>query len=261
MTSRIPPASPAAIMLTYSSSKALGCLRIASASEEPLSTSARVIWMISRKALFSSCSPRISRHWTSGSPASSITENWRVKRARRLGLMRIGSLGRKGISRPFCRSDRTAICWRLSVASAALRLSARRIPSWTAPVRVRPLQAKLGIALAPCRGRLGAERRIQCRGSPVDDLLQLVGEGRAVHRGLQRDQALEVEGGERLVVGLHAVLRLAGLHHAVDLVHLVLADQVADRRVGDQDLQRQGAPLAVGPGEERLGEDPLEDER
>src|SRR6266542_3691466 len=39
MVSRIPPASPAATMLTYRSVNALGCLRSASASVWPLSTS------------------------------------------------------------------------------------------------------------------------------------------------------------------------------------------------------------------------------
>ncbi len=74
--------------------------------------------------------------------------------------------------------------------------------------------------------------------------------------------ALEVEVGQALVEGLHAVLGLAGLHHAVDLVDLVLADQVADRRVrhaGSPCAQRPS--LAAGPRQQRLAEDALEHER
>ena len=80
--SRIPPASPAAIMFVKSGSKVFGCFRIASASDAPTSTSARVCRMTAAKFLSSSWLPRMSRHCTSGRPASIITENWRVKTAR-----------------------------------------------------------------------------------------------------------------------------------------------------------------------------------
>ena len=48
---------------------------------------------------------------------------------------------------------------------------------------------------------------------------------------------LREEHRQALVEGLHAELRLSDLHRRVDLVDLVLADQVPDRRVGDHDLQ------------------------
>ena len=69
-------------MLTKRLSNTLGCFAIASASDAPLSTSPRVARITSEKFLSSSCVPRISRHCTSGNPASIITENWRVKTAR-----------------------------------------------------------------------------------------------------------------------------------------------------------------------------------
>ena len=85
IVSRMPPASPAAIMLVNSGSKVFGCFRIASASEAPDSTSVRVCRMTAAKFLSSSCEPRMSRHCTSGRPASIITENWRTNTARFLG--------------------------------------------------------------------------------------------------------------------------------------------------------------------------------
>src|SRR5215204_3053525 len=95
----------------------------------------------------------------------------------------------------------------------------------------------------------------------LDQLAQLVGVGGPLHRRLDGDEPLVVERGQRLVEGLHAVLALAGLHHRVDLVHLVLADEVADGRVGDEYLQRHRAPAAVGARDERLAEDAFQDER
>ena len=82
MVSRIPPASPAAIMLQNSSSNTLGCLRMASARLAPPSMSWRVWFRTLAKNLLSLEPPRISRHCTRGSPASIMTENWRTKIAR-----------------------------------------------------------------------------------------------------------------------------------------------------------------------------------
>lgn len=70
-----------------------------------------------------------------------------------------------------------------------------------------------------------------------------------------------VERRERLVEGLHAVLALSRLHHRVDLVNLVLADEVTYRGVGHEDFERHAAASAVGAGDERLAEYAFEDER
>ncbi len=68
------------------------------------------------------------------------------------------------------------------------------------------------------------------------------------------------ERGERLVERLHPVLVLSGLHHRVDLVELVLADEVPDRGRRDEDLHREAPALARRLRQERLAEDPLQDE-
>ena len=130
MVSRIPPASPAAIMLVNSASKAFGCLRIASASDAPLSTSPRVDRMILEKFLSSSWLPRISRHCTSGRPASIITENWRVKIARFFAATAL-SFGPLLCLAAFSFAGViwvTRICSRRSDATAASMLSAARSP-------------------------------------------------------------------------------------------------------------------------------------
>jgi len=98
-------------------------------------------------------------------------------------------------------------------------------------------------------------------GAVFDQLAQLIGVRATLHGHVHRDEPLVVERGERLVEGLHAVLALAGLHHRVNLVDLVLADQVADGRVGDEDLQGHRAAPAVGARDERLAEYAFEDER
>ena len=86
MVSRMPPVSPASTMLVYKSSKGLGYCRRAFAKVEPPSTEDRTPISIRAKALFSCWAPRISRLWTSGRPASIITESWRVKIARSFGF-------------------------------------------------------------------------------------------------------------------------------------------------------------------------------
>jgi len=76
-------------MFVKSGSKVLGWRRIASASDRPDSTSPRVAAITAAKFLSSSWLPRISRHCTSGRPASIITENWRVKTASDLADTRL----------------------------------------------------------------------------------------------------------------------------------------------------------------------------
>src|SRR4051794_14385496 len=72
----------------------------------------------------------------------------------------------------------------------------------------------------------------------LDHRLELVDLARVPDAILERDLLLEVEVDQRLVHGLHAELGLPDLHLRVDLVQLVLADQVADRRVRDHHLGR-----------------------
>ncbi len=110
-------------------------------------------------------------------------------------------------------------------------------------------------------GRGGsAVARVDAR-AVLDQLAQLVGVRRTLHRHLDGDEPLVVERGERLVQGLHAVLALSGLHHRVNLVHLVLADEVADGRVRDEDFERHAAPAPVGTRQKRLAKYPFQDHR
>ncbi len=95
----------------------------------------------------------------------------------------------------------------------------------------------------------------------LDQLAQLVRVRGALHRHVERDEALVVERGERLIEGLHPVLALPRLHHRVNLVHLVLADEVADGRVRDEDFQTHRAPAPVGARQKRLAHNAFEDER
>ena len=75
MASSTPPVSPTCTRLTYSSSKTLGNRPSASESVEPDSTSDATFAMMSWKRFRSICTPRVSRHWTSGSPAAIIVAN------------------------------------------------------------------------------------------------------------------------------------------------------------------------------------------
>ena len=143
----MPPASPAAIMLVKSESNTLGFLRIASASDVPFSTSARVSRITRPKFLSSSCVPRISRHWTSGSPASIITENCRVNTARLFGetFLTLCTLPPDAAFAAFAPPSLTGLIrvtntWSLrSAATAASIESASRSPLTVCPARVRPL--------------------------------------------------------------------------------------------------------------------------
>ena len=142
-------------MLVKSGSNVFGCLRIASASEAPDSTSLRVCRITAAKFLSSSWLPRMSRHCTSGSPASIITENWRVKTARFLAATflpifpvfalapafasALSALAAAGVIRV------TLICSRRSADIAASIVSATRSPLTVCPARVRPEYANVGM--------------------------------------------------------------------------------------------------------------------
>ena len=141
MVSRMPPASPAWIMLVKSASNVRGCLRIASASDMPLSTSSRTLRMVAANFLCGSWRPRMSRHWTSGRPASIITLNCRVKIARLLaGTLPPAVAARLALA--LTGSIRVIrICSRRSEATAASSESACRSPLTFSPSRVRPVNA------------------------------------------------------------------------------------------------------------------------
>src|SRR5919107_589828 len=137
------------------------------------------------------------------------------------------------------------------------------LPSAGADADGARLRVGGGVSAGPRAGRAIAVRAaagVDAR-AVLDQLAQLVGVRRALHRDLDRDEALVVERGERLVEGLHAVLALARLHHRVNLVNLVLADEVAYGRVGHEYFERHAAPAPVGARDERLAEYAFEYER
>ena len=77
----------------------------------------------------------------------------------------------------------------------------------------------------------------------------------------KRDLAFVIKRGQRLIEGLHSVLVLAGLHHRVDLVDLVFADQVSDGAVGNQDFERHRAAASFSARQQRLAQNSFEHER
>jgi len=86
------------------------------------------------------------------------------------------------------------------------------------------------------------------------EVLRLLGPAPGV---LGADEVGLDEAHERLVHRLHADTP-PDLHHARQLVGLVLADEVADRHRPLEDLEDRHPPLAVLPGEEGLAHDVLE---
>src|SRR5207302_1238234 len=87
--------------------------------------------------LFSCCPARISRHCTSGKPASIMTENWRVNTAKSLALtpcLKVGKLN----SLPFSESLLTLICCRRSTFISSALLVADCSPLTAPPVRFVP---------------------------------------------------------------------------------------------------------------------------
>ena len=113
----------------------------------------------------------------------------------------------------------------------------------------------------PAAGRsAGAGCSRSSIGGAPEESQQLIGIAGAVERGVCRDRPALHQIGERLLHRLHAARR-SGLHHRVDLLELPLADQVPDGVVGEHDLQRGDAALAVGRRQQRLGDDAFEASR
>ena len=144
MVSRMPPISPAATSCTKSVSKTLGWSLSASASVEPDSTLIFTLVSTSRKARLSNWLARMSRHCTSGSPASIIVANCRVKMTMSFCEMppMPGSLKLSCI--PFlriltlCSAIARSRCWTEASSAASIW------PFFTSPVLVLPSQVQIG---------------------------------------------------------------------------------------------------------------------
>ena len=98
-------------------------------------------------------------------------------------------------------------------------------------------------------------------GAAIDQLAQLVYVRRTLQRRVQTNLAFVIERRQRLVERLHPVLVLARLHHRVDLVDFVFADQVANSAVGHEDLEGHRAAAAFSTRQERLTQNSFEHER
>src|SRR5712692_8983449 len=219
IVSRMPPISPAATSCTNRVSKTFGWSLSASARVEPDSTFTFTLVSTSRKARLSSWLARMSRHCTSGRPASIIVANCRVKMTMSFcemppmpGSLKLNCDFLRTLT--FC-SDIDRRRWWTEASSVASIW-----PFFTSPGKDRELVVG-GLDLGgSCGGghevSLGAGRRNRAgharAGSGGEDVAQLVGVGAAAHRFLERDHALLHQRRERLVEGLHAELRLADLH-------------------------------------------------
>ena len=144
IVSRMPPASPAATMLTNSPLKAPGCFSSASARVLPLSTSYTTCRVTSDRSLFSVCFARMSSACTNGRPALIIVANCRVNMTTsrvgtRFGRFFLTCSRTRTTTMRFCRS-----CWTTSSRDSALR-----VPVVSSPVGVRAVYSKTGMERTP----------------------------------------------------------------------------------------------------------------
>src|SRR6266550_1773539 len=147
MMSRIPPVSPASIMLVHRSSNTLGYWRMALASVAPPSTVVRTPLSVFWKLGFSWLAARISRHCTSGKPASIMTENCRKNTAMSLVLtLAVPKVGREN-SLPFSRMDPGVMRSRRSAEASDSLFGATRSPWTFSPLLVFPENVKTGMVL------------------------------------------------------------------------------------------------------------------
>src|ERR1700730_1413508 len=298
MMSRIPPASPASIMLLVRSSKTFGYCFMALARVAPPSTVVRTPVRVFWKAGFSWFAARISRHCTRGRPASIMTENWRKKMA--MSLVLILPLPKVGIanSLPFSRMAPGVMRSRRHWVERTCLFAAVPSPLIFSPDAFLPENVKTGMvnvsslqfalpgpnspelalayshsclkptillrrsALAGCGTFRHGSGLIPIQaGSTVDHFLQFVLVAGARHRHFDGDLFLEIRRRQRLIKRLHSELVLAGLHGRVNLVDLVFTDQVADGRVGNHDLHAHGTALVVGLGQQALAHDAFQHQR
>src|SRR5207247_2446071 len=239
IVSRMPPASPAATMLTYRSPKALGCLRSASARVWPLSTSYTTDLVISARDWFSVCFARMSSACTSGSPALIMVANCRVMTTRSRVLMPPPNLKLSLKALGAARTCTTTMRFFRRWAMTSSRVGRSTSPDWRSPFSVRAVYWKTGIGQllpAPISGaprpwpaalphaalqqglcdhpfqhesKLGAHLRLLVRREDVDDAVD------ALHRGVRvqgrEGQVPGLGDGERRLDGLE-VAHLANQH-------------------------------------------------
>src|SRR5580698_74207 len=145
MMSRIPPVSPASIMFVVRSSNTTGYWRMALANVAPPSTVVRTPVNVFWNAGFSWLAARISRHCTSGRPASIMTENWRKKMAMSFTLtLPEPNVGMTN-SLPFSRMAPGVMRSRRNWVAKVCLLAATRSPLIFSPVSFFPENVKTGM--------------------------------------------------------------------------------------------------------------------
>src|SRR5438093_7163324 len=113
-----------------------------------------------------------------------------------------------------------------------------RVPQFPSAISRLPHQGFSGFRPARARRTL---RRVGSY-SPVDQVLELIDMGRLRQGQICSDLACEDELSQGLVESLHPILLLPGLHGAVYLMDLVLADEISYRGVGSEALHGDASP-------------------
>src|SRR5947207_10270727 len=219
----------------------------ASDNEMPASTSFRTCRKHSLSLSFSAWSSSTYSARRSDMPDEIIVESCRVATVSSCALTFLKRPRRSPTSVGFCSSmSRTIRPLERSCAATDCLSSASTSPRVAAPVRSRALNAKVDIALGhPHRAHQSAEL-LGARGARLGELAgDLLAADEVDERGVHR---------------LHAV-RAARLKGRVGLMRLALADEVADRRGGDEHLGRAHAALPICGGKKLLGDDPLQRHR
>src|SRR6266568_7214924 len=188
------------------------------------------------KSLFSCCPARISRHCTSGSPASIMTENWRVKMASSFESTLPPKVGRLN-SLPFSDILVGVICWRRRMLASSDLFGAASSPLTLEPARLVPRYVKTGMfpppqsAESPIAGlrdplkllalqHLNFPAGCRARHAAIDHVLQLISIRSPRKRHIEGNQLLEICIRQSLVEGLHARLACTRLHSRINLVDL-----------------------------------------
>src|SRR5204863_1161608 len=273
IVSRIPPASPAATLLTYRSLNALGCLRSASARVCPLSTSYTTCRVVSASSLFSVCCARMSRACTSGRPALIMVANWRVNTTTSRVLTPPPNLRLSLNSLGAARTCTTTMRFLRRCAMTSSRVGRSILSLTRSPLSVRAVYWKTGMAhslpglatrrhLGGADGRLsaGRQRLLLVERRLADHPQEVVRRGRHPQAFVLADLAAHVQLVQRIVERLHPVL-LARLHHRRDLLDLLVPNQRPDRGRHDEDLARHHPAAALGFLQQRLRDDALQHER
>src|SRR5437588_1264996 len=247
----MPPVSPARTMATYSGPNTLGWRSNASDRGRPASTSLRAPTSVLISSLFLVCSSSTYSARRMVMPEPTIVASWRVRTATSWALIRCRMS--RLISREECLSamSSTISPRALSWSATDCLDSASTSPPALAPARSIALKTYVLIAWrGPSSG--------QWRGA--EQAPQLVGSGGAGLGPLLADLALAHQRGQRRVHRLHPDAH-AGLHGRGDLEGLALANQVAHRWGGHQDLARHRASGTVGGGHQLLGHHALQGDR